>query len=295
MMRACARLYPGWVPAQVADARPLQADPARGQRGPVGARRAAEHARGQAAEQLQRQARAHAAAAAVRACCRVLSPSPCRLPAASLEVLQPACALAHALILHLLLVLSIFLDDAARKAGSLVFVSRGGWHSHCSDAEGWLVRGRFFFGQDYMEIVLDIHAWAYLARRAFASYTPKLGSVVFENAFVVQAREAPHLPPLPRLMGHACASPRQLRKGFFFLGLRACMHGPWLVRKANVMLMRTLLLLCDVLQGNSEEELPELVLACARVSRVDFSKARERPLRTHSQMPCMHAGCVGGG
>ena len=39
-----------------------------------------------------------------------------------------------------------------------------------------------------MEIVLDIHAWAYLARRAFASYTPKLGSVVFENAFVVQVR-----------------------------------------------------------------------------------------------------------
>ena len=37
-----------------------------------------------------------------------------------------------------------------------------------------------------MEIVLDIHAWAYLARRAFASYVPKLGTVVFENAFVVQ-------------------------------------------------------------------------------------------------------------
>lgn len=49
-------------------------------------------------------------------------------------------------------------------------------------------RRRFYFGQDYMEVVLDIHAWAYLARRAFASYTPKLGTVVFENAFVVQAR-----------------------------------------------------------------------------------------------------------
>ena len=49
---------------------------------------------------------------------------------------------------------------------------------------------RFYFGQDYMEVVLDIHAWAYLARRAFASYVPKLGTVVFENAFVVQVRAA---------------------------------------------------------------------------------------------------------
>ena len=37
-----------------------------------------------------------------------------------------------------------------------------------------------------MEIDLDIHAWAYLARKAFSSYIPRLGTVVFENAFVVQ-------------------------------------------------------------------------------------------------------------
>ena len=31
------------------------------------------------------------------------------------------------------------------------------------------------------------------------------------------------------------------------------------------------------LQGNSEDELPEIVLACARVSRVDFHKVRPFP------------------
>ena len=31
------------------------------------------------------------------------------------------------------------------------------------------------------------------------------------------------------------------------------------------------------LQGNSEDELPEVVLACARVSRIDFKKVRPFP------------------
>ena len=57
---------------------------------------------------------------------------------------------------------------------------------------------------------MDVHSYAYLARRAFASLIPRLGSVVFENAFVVQ--------------------------------------------------------------GNRPEELPEVILACARVARVDFNK-----------------------
>lgn len=47
---------------------------------------------------------------------------------------------------------------------------------------------RFYFGANYMEIDLDIHAWAYLARKAFSSYIPRLGTVVFENAFVVQVK-----------------------------------------------------------------------------------------------------------
>jgi len=46
---------------------------------------------------------------------------------------------------------------------------------------------RFYFGPGYVEVVLDIHAWAYLARKAFSSYIPRLGTVVFENAFVIQA------------------------------------------------------------------------------------------------------------
>ncbi|BDA44255.1 probable protein ENHANCED DISEASE RESISTANCE 2 at C-terminar half [Coccomyxa sp. Obi] len=74
---------------------------------------------------------------------------------------------------------------------------------------------RFYFGPNYMEVTLDIHAWAYLARKAFSSYIPRLGTVVFENAFVIQ--------------------------------------------------------------GNQEDELPEVVLACARVSRVDFGKVRPFP------------------
>ncbi len=45
---------------------------------------------------------------------------------------------------------------------------------------------RFYFGPNYMEVTLDIHAWAYLARKAFSSYIPRLGTVVFENAFVIQ-------------------------------------------------------------------------------------------------------------
>ena len=55
-----------------------------------------------------------------------------------------------------------------------------------------------------------MHSYAYLARKAFSGFIPRLSTVVFENAFVVQ--------------------------------------------------------------GNQPDELPEMVLACARVSRVDFNK-----------------------
>jgi hypothetical protein len=89
----------------------------------------------------------------------------------------------------------------------------------------------------------------------------------------------------------------------------ACMHGQWACKSAlagcawvlsgtqawpvgslgssKEMLMRTRGC-CLARQGNSEEELPELVLACARVSRVDFSKARLKPLGpTHTD--ALHA------
>ena len=83
--------------------------------------------------------------------------------------------------------------------------------------------------QGYLEVDVDVHSYAYLARRAFASLIPRLCSVVFENAFVVQ--------------------------------------------------------------GNRPEELPELILACARVARVDFNKVRAclHPFR----LPARGSACCG--
>ena len=66
-----------------------------------------------------------------------------------------------------------------------------------------------------MEIDIDVHSYAFLARKAFAGFIPRLATVVFENAFIIQ--------------------------------------------------------------GNQPEELPEMLLACARVSRVDFNKVKVIP------------------
>jgi len=41
----------------------------------------------------------------------------------------------------------------------------------------------------YFEIDVDIHRYAYIARRAFYGYVPKLKPAIFENAFVVQGRD----------------------------------------------------------------------------------------------------------
>lgn len=54
-------------------------------------------------------------------------------------------------------------------------------------------------------------------------------------------------------------------------------------------------------QGNSEEELPEVVLGCARVSRVDFSKVRPFPAQVERSvseapqrmLPLPHSGQSG--
>lgn len=62
----------------------------------------------------------------------------------------------------------------------------------------------------YFEIDVNIHKYAYLARRAFYGFIPRLGPAVFENGFVIQ--------------------------------------------------------------GNCPGELPEVLLACARIYRIDFSK-----------------------
>lgn len=50
---------------------------------------------------------------------------------------------------------------------------------------------KFFHGPNYLEIDVDVHSYAYLARRAFGAFIPRLTSVVFENAFVIQA--SPHV------------------------------------------------------------------------------------------------------
>ncbi len=44
------------------------------------------------------------------------------------------------------------------------------------------------------QVDLDVHTWNFIARKAFFSYIPKLSTVVFENAFVVQGNEVSELP-----------------------------------------------------------------------------------------------------
>ena len=40
--------------------------------------------------------------------------------------------------------------------------------------------------QSYLEIDLDVHSYAYLARKAFHAFIPRLSTVIFENGFVIQ-------------------------------------------------------------------------------------------------------------
>lgn len=81
---------------------------------------------------------------------------------------------------------------------------------------------RFYTGPHYLEIDLDVHSYAFVARKAFHGYIQRLAPVVFENAFVVQ--------------------------------------------------------------GNRPEELPEQVLAAARVYRVDFTKSRPFPAKSLDEL-----------
>ena len=53
---------------------------------------------------------------------------------------------------------------------------------------------KFFHGPGYLEVDLDVHQYAFLARRALASFLPRLGSVVFENAFIIQGQRPEELP-----------------------------------------------------------------------------------------------------
>jgi hypothetical protein len=55
---------------------------------------------------------------------------------------------------------------------------------------------KFFLAQDksYFEIDLDVHSFAYIARRAYYGYIDRLSPVVFENAFVLQGNRKEELP-----------------------------------------------------------------------------------------------------
>ena len=47
--------------------------------------------------------------------------------------------------------------------------------------------------QSYLEIDLDVHSYAYLARKAFHAFIPRLSTVIFENGFVIQERDEQQL------------------------------------------------------------------------------------------------------
>ncbi|KAG7670656.1 hypothetical protein Ndes2526B_g00441 [Nannochloris sp. 'desiccata'] len=46
----------------------------------------------------------------------------------------------------------------------------------------------------YIEIDIDVHSYAYIARRAFYGYLSRLAPVIFEHAFVLQGNRAEELP-----------------------------------------------------------------------------------------------------
>ena len=83
---------------------------------------------------------------------------------------------------------------------------------------------RFFSGPNraYLEVDIDLHSYAYLARRGFCSYIPRLPGSVSEQAFV--------------------------------------------------------------LQGNRAEELPEMVLAAARLHRINFAEATPFPAKSLEEL-----------
>jgi Protein ENHANCED DISEASE RESISTANCE 2, C-terminal len=52
----------------------------------------------------------------------------------------------------------------------------------------------FFVGPNYLEVDLDVHSYAFLARKALWSYHERLHSVVWENGFVIQGNASDELP-----------------------------------------------------------------------------------------------------
>lgn len=69
---------------------------------------------------------------------------------------------------------------------------------HNYNGKPLLMRPQFKFyndeAQTYFEVDVDIHNYAYVARRAFCGYVPRLGPSVFENGFVIQGNNERELP-----------------------------------------------------------------------------------------------------
>ena len=70
-------------------------------------------------------------------------------------------------------------------------------------------------GPGYLEIDLDVHNYAFIARKAFHGYIHRLAPVVFENAFVVQgarcARSVERRSHAACMLGPPCMGNRQRR------------------------------------------------------------------------------------
>lgn len=66
---------------------------------------------------------------------------------------------------------------------------------------------RFWRGPGYLEIDVDVHAYAYIARKAFNGYVGRLASVVFENAFVIQGNRCVARGALGAVHWRRCAGP----------------------------------------------------------------------------------------
>ena len=117
---------------------------------------------------------------------------------------------------------------------------------------------QYFLAPDhsYLEIDLDVHSYAYLARKAFHAFIPRLSTVIFENGFVIQVMEQ-QLQALPNSVVLAA-------QGSVLSWAAVCPahHADDIACAA---------------QGNSNEELPEVILGCARVSRIDFAQVRTGP------------------
>jgi hypothetical protein len=48
----------------------------------------------------------------------------------------------------------------------------------------------FYVGPNYLEVDLDVHNYAFLARKALWGYHDRIPTVVWDNGFVIQVRLA---------------------------------------------------------------------------------------------------------